>query len=182
MKRIFSILLLLSSLGATAQVDSITIPPGVKYKYCKPEIFEKAKQLATAELGAKPKYKLINDIMFVGPTLWSRYKKVKELSSIEGGNLIIMVDDTKLSGKLTQTQKDGKKFWDQIRKEVDGKDYKLRKATEQELIYYWAVISFDIEEPLMILETSEHRYILNLSTKDFTILWLDEVPSKVPAK
>jgi hypothetical protein len=44
------------------------------------------------------------------------------------------------------------------------------------LQYYWAVISFDIDEPLLIVETSEHKYILNILKKDLKLMWLDEVP------
>src|SRR6478609_488673 len=176
MKNILSLLFLLVAVNAFAQVDSITIPPGIKYKYCKPEVFEKAKQLVTKELGDKPKYKIIGDMTFVGPGLWARYKKIKPFTSMEGGNLVLMVDDNKLYGKLAQSKKDGIKFWDQVRKEVAGDQYILRKATEDELVYYWAIISFDIEEPLIIMETAAHRYLINFNAKDMTILWLDEVP------
>jgi hypothetical protein len=179
MRNILSLLLLFVALSSIAQkVDSISIPKGVRYKYCKPEVLEKAKQLLIKELGEKPKYKIIGDMTFVGPGLWARYKKIKPFTSIEGGNLVLMVDDDKLYGKLAQSQKDGIKFWDQVRKEVAGKEYTLRKATEAELNYYWAIISFDIEEPLIIIETTEHRYLVNFNAKDMTILWLDEAPAK----
>lgn len=128
------------------------------------------------ELSDAPDYKLDNGVVFIGPVLWTRYKKIPTLESIKGGNVTLLFNKEKLAGKITQDKDDFKKVWDQVRTEVAGNNLKLRKATYRELEYYWAVISFDIEEPLLIAETNEHRFILNLSPKDLKLLWLDEVP------
>ena len=80
---------------------------------------------------------------------------------------------------MTQDKAGFKKIWDHIRSEVGGSEFKLRKLTFNEIDYYWTVISFDIEEPLLVVETNNHRYILNLSPKDLKLLWLDEVPSTI---
>jgi hypothetical protein len=86
------------------------------------------------------------------------------------------VDDKKLSAKLTQDIKDSKKVWDEFKKQINGRNFMLRKATPKELQYYWSVISFDIDEPLIIVETGEERYILNISPKTHKLLWLDQAP------
>ncbi|KLT70319.1 hypothetical protein AB674_08025 [Flavobacterium sp. ABG] len=39
-------------------------------------------------------------------------------------------------------------------------------------------MSFDIDEPLLIIETKEHNYILNILKKKLKLLWLDEAPKK----
>jgi hypothetical protein len=88
-----------------------------------------------------------------------------------------MYNKEKLSAKMTQDKDDFKKIWDQVRKDIKNSDFIVRKATYSELQYYWAVISFDIEEPLLIVETSAHRFILNLSPKDLKLIWLDEAPA-----
>jgi hypothetical protein len=41
---------------------------------------------------------------------------------------------------------------------------------------YWSVISFDIEEPLVIIETTQERYILNINPKTMKLIWLDQAP------
>jgi hypothetical protein len=76
---------------------------------------------------------------------------------------------------MSQNVNDSKIMWDEFKKEV-SKDYTIRKANEDELKYYWSVISFDIDEPLLIIETKEHNYILNLLRKDLKLMWLDEAP------
>ncbi|MFN8296231.1 MAG: hypothetical protein U0T69_08550 [Chitinophagales bacterium] len=66
---------------------------------------------------------------------------------------------------MSQDINDSKIIWDEFKKEI-SQDYKIRKANEDELKYYWSVISFDIDEPLLIVETNEHNYILNLLKED----------------
>ena len=153
----------------------ITIPEGIKYNYCDNETIEKAKKKIENNLSDSTDYSLSQKILIIGPELWSRYKNIEKLNTIEGGNTIFYVDNLKLDGKMSQYLDDSKKIWDEFRKEVNGK-YIIRKANEKELIYYWSVISFDIDEPLLIVETQEHNYILNILKDDLKLMWLDEAP------
>jgi hypothetical protein len=161
------------------QIDSVSIPNGVVYKYCSPDIVEKAKALVKKELGDSASYVLNAGILFVGPVLWTRYKKISSLESISGGNVTINFNKQKLSAKMTQDVDGFKKIWDQVRKDVTIDQLILRKATYRELEYYWAVISFDIDEPLIIAEAGIHRFILNISPKNLKLVWLDEVPESM---
>jgi hypothetical protein len=179
MKLFFLSLFFIHYTAFAQQVDSISIPKGVVYKYVNPEIVETAKALITKELGDSLAYKLNSGIMFVGPVLWMRYQKIPALAAITGGNVTINFNKEKLAAKMTQDADGFKKIWDQLRQEVKGKTVTLRKATHKELQYYWAVISFDIEEPLLIAETVEHSYLLNLSPKTLKLVWLDEVPASM---
>jgi hypothetical protein len=155
----------------------VDIPKGVVYKYCDSSTYEKAKSLIKEELSGSPKYSLNNGIVFIGPVLWSRYEKINALHNIKGGNMTILgYKKETSSGKMTQTEDDFKLVWDHLREEINDQDFNLRKATFLELKYYWSVISFDIDEPLIIIETKEHNYIFNLSPKDFKLVWLDEAP------
>lgn len=172
-----SFLMVTGFYGIGQQIDSVKIPPRVVYKYSDPATVEKAKTLLRKELSDSTTYNLDNGIVFIGPMLWSRYKKIPVLESIPGGNVTIMFNKENLSAKVTQDKDGFKKIWDQVRMEVRDKAIQLRKATSRELEYYWAVISFDIEEPLLIAETAEHRYIINLSPKELKLVWLDEVPA-----
>lgn len=176
MKLVLLLLLIGFSLNPFAQKEKIDVPARVVYSYCKPKLYEKAKALVSSELGESPTYDICDRIMFVGPVLWSRIGKLDHLSKIEGGNVELHVDKEIMKAKLSQSLINTKKIWDQIRAEVRGQNIKLRKATAAELEYYWTVISYDIEEPLIIAETAEHSYILDLLPKTLKLMWLDEVP------
>lgn len=180
MRLVFFIFLIFFVADSMAQqTDSVTIPKRVVYKYADPGIVEKAKQLINRELTDSATYMLDNGIVFIGPILWKRYSKIPALEAIPGGNVTILYNKEKLAGKITQDKEGFKKVWNQVITEVKTNGFKLRKATYNELDYYWSVISFDIEEPLLIAETSEHRFIINLSPKNLKLLWLDEVPVNV---
>jgi len=157
-------------------IEKIEVPSGVVYNYCDSITYENAKSIVTQNLSDNEAYALIDQIMFVGPVLWARFKEIKSLKNIKGGNTTLLVDDKKLSAKLTQDIVDGKKVWDEFRREIDGKKFILRKASARELQYYWSVISFDIDEPLVIVETGKERYILNINPETMKLLWLDQAP------
>lgn len=156
--------------------QKIEIPKGVVYNYCDSLTFENAKQIVFKDLTNSSSYETCDNILFIRPVLWSRFEKLKSLKKIEGGNMTLLVDDKKLQGKITQDINDTKEVLNNLKKEINSDHLLLRKATKSELTYYWSVISFDIQEPLIIAETKEHRYILNLNPKNMKLLWLDEAP------
>ena len=180
MKNLFVTALTLFSLSSFAQTEEkVTIPKGVVYNYCDPKIVEATKKAIKDNLTDSSNYSIIGDMIIVGPMLWARFKNIENIKSIKNGNTTFKVDKQDFEGKMTQTLADSKKLWYELRKEINTKPYIIRKFTESELGYYWAVISFDIDEPLLILETDEHRYILNVLKKDVKLFWLDEVPKSV---
>ena len=162
-------------IGNAQKTETITIPRGVTYKYADAKTVEKAKKLISDNLSENNDYKIVQNNLIIGPELWKRYKANEKIQNIEGGAVQFHVDDLIIDGKMSQDLPDSKIIWDEFKNEV-SKDYVIRKANEDELRYYWSVISFDIEEPLLIVETKEHNYILNLLKKDLKLLWLDEAP------
>lgn len=177
MRIIFSILLTISFSNSFGQTEEkINIPKGVVYKYCDKKIVDKAKLLITKNISDSLDYTLSGELLIVGPVLWKRFKNIEVLKNIEGGNTTFHVDKDFLTGKMTQDINDTKKVWTEFRKEINGQGYNIRKLNEKELQYYWAIISFDIDEPLLIVETKDHKYILNILKDSLKLMWLDEAP------
>lgn len=161
----------------TAQVkEKITIPNGVIYNYADDKINEKAKKLLTESLTNTTNDDLFGNNLIIGPTLWKRFKNIESLKSIPD-SVIFHIDDIEVEGKMSKNLKDSKKIWDEVKKEISG-NYQIRKANEDELKYYWSTISFDIEEPLFILQTENHYYIINFLKEKLKLFWLDEFPNK----
>ncbi|MBF4466118.1 hypothetical protein [Flavobacterium sp. LC2016-12] len=177
MKKVIVILLVFTSFLSHAQKnETISIPKGVVYKYADAKTVEKAKKLISDNLSENNDYKILQNNLIIGPALWKRFKGNEKIQKIEGGEIQFHVDNIILDGKMSQDMFDSKIIWDEFKNEVSNK-YTIRKANENEVKYYWSVISFDIEEPLLIVETKEHNYILNLLKKDLKLLWLDEAPN-----
>jgi hypothetical protein len=76
-------------------------------------------------------------------------------------------------GKVLQNLNDFKNLWDYFSREC-GENIKVRKLKPNELSYYWSVISFDIAEPIFIIESESHKYLIDMGEKG-NIIWLDEV-------
>lgn len=177
MKHTVLILLICISTKLYSQkIDSVQIPKDVTYNYCSPELIEKSKGLLRKELSDSTTYILNSNSVFVGPTLWARFKNVPAIANISGGNVFMEFNKQKLAGKVTQNRESFKLVWDQLKSEIKGNDYTLRKATFKEIQYYWAIIAFDIDEPLLILETKDRRYLFNFTPKDLKLMWIDEMP------
>lgn len=174
-KVILIVLVFISFLSHAQKNETISIPKGVVYKYADAKTVEKAKKLIADNLSENNDYKILQNNLIIGPDLWKRFKANEKIQKIEGGKVQFHVDDLILDGKMSQDLADSKIIWDEFKNEV-SKEYIIRKANTLELSYYWSVISFDIEEPLLIVETKEHNYILNLLKKDLKLLWLDEAP------
>ncbi|QRA43529.1 MULTISPECIES: hypothetical protein [Chryseobacterium] len=172
------LLLLLFIVNAVkAQItEKITIPNGVVYHYADDKINEKAKKLLTESLTNAPNDDLLGKNLIIGPTLWKRFKNIESLKSIPD-SLIFHIDDVEIEGKMAKKLDDSKKIWNEFKKEVSG-NYQIRKANEDELKYYWSTISFDIQEPLFIIQTENHYYIVNFLKEKLKLFWLDEFPYK----
>ena len=177
MKLIFSFIFSLTFFLSFGQTEEkISIPKGVVYKYCDKSLVDKAKRLITDNLNDSTQYSLSDKLLIIGPVLWSRFKKIEILEKIKGGNTTFHVNNNNLTGKMTQDVLDTKMVWTELRKEINGQSYIIRKLNEEEMKYYWSVISFDIDEPLLIVETKEHKYILNILKDSMKLMWLDEAP------
>lgn len=174
-KNLLTLLLLTCFLSHAQKTETITIPKGVVYNYSSPKVVEKAKKLISDNLSDNNDYKIVQNNLIIGPELWKRFKDKEKIQNIKQGKVQFHVDNLILDGKMSQDINDSKIIWDEFKNEV-SQHYKIRKANEDELKYYWSVISFDIDEPLLIVETEEHNYILNLLKKDLKLLWLDEAP------
>ncbi|MFC4818531.1 hypothetical protein [Flavobacterium sp. GCM10023249] len=172
---LFLVLLAVCS-AAGQKKETISIPEGIVYHYCDPDKIELAKQRIQECLSGNGSA-LLQDHLIVGPVLWMRFKDHPEIQKIEEGKVTFHVNDLEIEGKMCQSVKDSEIIWNALRKEIAG-DFQIRKATPSELQYYWSVISFEIEEPLLIVETQHHNYILNLLPNDLKLMWLDEAPWK----
>lgn len=175
--KLTKIIILLSffSFSFAQKVEKITVPKGIVYNYCDVKTLEKAKKLVAQNLSETNNYDLLQSNLIIGPVLWKSLKENNKIKTIEKGRVEFHVDDLILEGKMSQDVNDSKIIWDEFKKEI-SQDYSIRKANELELQYYWSVISFDIDEPLLIIETKNHNYILNILKKDLKLMWLDEAP------
>lgn len=156
------------------------MPAGVRYKEATAAVNEQAKQLLLAKFSAKATDKdvlsLFTSKPVCGPGLWKQIKNDKEMVKLTKGNVSLHVDAEVLEGKLFQSPEEILLFWNALLPVVDTSNFKVRKLSEEEIGIYWAMISFDIEEPLYILESPQHKILVNLvSDQGLRIMWIDDL-------
>jgi hypothetical protein len=187
MKLLVTGIVLFISFSLIAQ-DSLVIPKGVVYKKTSTDINTKARALLLQELNAKTvTYALSEGAVFIGPRLWNRYKTNEAIGKIKEGNVQFRVPVTDpvtkkqsleiLTGKLLQNKEDFKTVWKQIVTDVGTAVPVIRKVNEKELSYYWAIINFDIEEPVYVVETANFNLLVQFIAAKMNIYWLEEMPS-----
>jgi hypothetical protein len=133
-------------------------------------------------------YTLFEGSVIMGPRLWKRYKKIEAIGKIKNGNVQFHVpgisSSTKkdtleiLDGKLIQEKADFKTVWQQVVTDATQQPLVIRKATAKELSYYWAIINFDIDEPLFVVEMSNFNLLTQFVDKKPVLFWLEEMPKE----
>jgi hypothetical protein len=174
------------SLLAFTYSQTVSIPKGIKYKVTSNTNNDKAKLLLKNVITKNLSDSIFDNVCYIGPILWVRYKEIDSINAIRGGYIQFNVPvynkisknkvTQKMDGKLIQAKPDFKKVWNQVC--IDLKDtITFRKLTASELSYYWAIIFYDIEEPVFITESKSNKILLQLNPKTNKILWIDEIPN-----
>jgi|GEM_PF-1020859 hypothetical protein len=170
--------------NTNAQTGSAAVPEGVVYKTCADSDNLKAEKILRKELSDSCSFSMYNQLLFVGPKLWLRYKDVPGVGDIPAGNLTCKVPvfnekgkkkgTQDLTGKLIQSQEDFNVFWKQVLKDFKGADITVRKLRGDEMAYYWAIIFFDIEEPVFALECASYTFLFDMN-KNGQLEWIEQL-------
>lgn len=173
-----STLLLLS-----AHAYSQGIPKGVNYKRASEAINSQAKsslENALAHLDLFPA-NLFGDVTVVGPMLWKALKPSAEQALIDTMPVVLIVPGPQsfsAEGKRVRTDDERKALWKALNEKYSElRQYKVRKGNAEEISYYWATISFDIEEPFWVIEAGGDRFIAHFQVKEGLprLFWIDVV-------
>ena len=168
---IFSFMLSSMIGQVSEQVDK---PERVVYHYGSNETSLAAKE-AINTCVKENNYDIISDKLFVGPLLWYEFKNYNSLNDMKAKNVELHVDNIKIKARLYEKLEDSKKVWDAFKAIISKNEYIIRKANYHELEYYWTIISWDIDEPLLVLETKDKRcFILDFEKNSNKLFWLDE--------
>ena len=179
MKKIFLGMILL--LGYSVVAFAQEIPEGVRYKRTSDEINKKATAMlerafsADATLADKRPI-FANGAIMIGPFLW---EVVKTPDVFKGATPVSLIVNGKVAqGRGIRDAAQQQVLWDRVLKRTSSMGaVKIRKPQASEISFFWAMIPFDIEEPLLIADFGAERYIFNFVLKDGkpNIMWIDIV-------
>jgi len=162
------------------------VPDGIVYVPGDASKIEKVKNELQSTF-ANPKkelYKLTKKYkgyFFLGPLLSSRISEespemVSELRTV--GYQIKLSEDfaPKLQGFLAKTNKEKKLLSQLLSDKIDNSDtVNLRRLEPEELAFMWYFISWEIKEPVFILETDEHSFLVDVGAISGDQIWMEEI-------
>jgi hypothetical protein len=166
------------------------IPSGVHYKKASPEVNAKfSKMLGDLLAGKIPDAKLkdcVADVMICGPGFWPAVLKI-ERETAGGKEATFMVP---IPGKSEPRVFHGRAF-----KSIDDRlnflgtivavgllsPMKVRPLTRAEIGYYWAIIPYDIEEPILAAESKKITLFFHAEKGKIMFVDVPTTPS-TPAK
>jgi len=123
---------------------------------------------------------LFSDILVCGPGLWRNIKDDAEMKGITQGVTQIRIPNQEgvqtLEGKLFQRKEEVASFQRAfVRQYKFDSQTVIRRPTARELRIYWAMIPYDIEEPIFIVESKEATILVDFVGKgDARIGWIDD--------
>ncbi len=160
------------------------IPPGVNYTKGSPELNDQTQKRLEAVFAQNPikLESLLAKPVICAPEPWQTLKPHKEElfkgMKIAPANMIVTSDGRQQSfeGALFQTDEQVAAFSKGMEKYLaSGGPYQIRKATSEELSTYWAMIPYDIVEPLFVADNSEHKLLMQFGEDGKSIFWIGDL-------
>ncbi len=172
---------LLLAAGAVAQ----EIPPGVHYIKGSPKLNDKTQKRLEAIFSQNPVKlsTLLAAPVICAPEPWQSLKQRKEElfkgMKIAPANMIVSSNDgnqQSFEGALFQTKEQVAAFSKGMEAYLaSGGPYKIRKPTTEEIAIYWAMIPYDITEPLFVAENNEHKLLMQFDKDGKSIFWIGDL-------
>ena len=176
------ILIWLVGLAAVLNGEELTIPDGVVYKASDAATNDRAKTLISEMMKGAVDEKITT--LFCGPGLWSRAKNgitdkdIKFISTTFDVPNTTTGKSSALDAATFQNVAPIQSLLNELKDRGD-KPVVIRKLDKNELKMHWAVISWDIEEPIFIAEQGEWRVLFEFSkdikTGELALMFIDEM-------
>jgi hypothetical protein len=163
-----------------ASGEQFKVPEGIRYKEASKAINEKARELIAKHFSAEANkadiLALFSNKVICGPGLWRSLKQNPAMAALPKGKVNIQVGSQHLEGKLFQSNGEVLQFWEALKTNLEFGNFKVRRLNPRELAAFWAVISFDIEEPVFVLDSPRHKILVNfVNNNGLKIFWIDDL-------
>jgi hypothetical protein len=159
------------------------LPEDISYIEANAKVNIEVKQMLVHAFGTKSFESVLGDAVICGPALWDNIKEhpalngtklteasfhIPILSGADAGEFQV------LKGSLFQTKKEIKML-SEILGALPRKTINVRKINANEASIYWALIPYDIEEPIYVVEHGDLRFLFDMTKSDKKVFWIDEL-------
>jgi len=158
-----------------SQGQNTQIPDGVIYHKTSDKVNKEVEKLIKEAI-IKNKLLPVNKTFICGPNLWGNLVKKCIDKQVTGINVNFHIPSknrtTTVHGRAIQDEKEYQIIWDNLFSNIN--DLKIRKPNAEELSQYWAIISYEIEEPIFVVEIKGIKFILDLDNRN-NLLFIEKV-------
>ena len=139
------------------------VPARVRYIMVEPSIIdETVADMREFFVQGHDTQSLFGKMVICGPYLTDHLSKNKTFEALEYLPIITMGPNTLVEQKAFRTEKSVSAFAHYLRNALNKEGgFFIRKPTAAELDWYWTIISYDIEEPVFVLESPSHMIFLD---------------------
>ncbi len=175
-------------------------PEGVVYyrasKETNDRALERVKQLFTSTPSDRDLAEGLGKVLMCGPGLWqplAERPEFQRIPSIPAQIVVPQFKDGKVvgqsihAGRVFQTAEPVRAFWKALGERYDLTPVAIRKLNRQDMQLYWAMIPYDIEEPVFIVTTRDNDFLIDFTGDDLHVFAVDDfrryraVPDPQPA-
>jgi len=172
--------LLLTPLAHPQAGDSVEVPSGVHYKPADAAVNQVARDLLVKALAQKSDAsgELFASALTCGPGLWRVLRDSADKTLQDAKPVIVLVNGVQIEAKGLITPEQQKDLWGLLITHFPAlPTATVRKSRPDEILYYWATIPFDIEEPLFSIDDGKEVILANFSMVKGKprLIWLDLV-------
>ncbi len=180
MRVIFSAILCLVTITSFARPD---LPDNIRYHEADEKLNRDVRQRLVKAFNTQNYQHVFGGKVVCGPALWARIKGRPELNNLKMADANFNIPITSgpnagkfqvLKGSLFQTPDEIRALSD-IFATLPAGLAKVRKINSHEAKNYWALIPYDIEEPIYIVEYGNLRFLVDVDKKSRKIFWIDEI-------
>ncbi len=160
------------------------VPPGVRYIKAFDELNDSTKKRLEALFSRTP----VNLATILAPRLicapqpWQDLKNESPLKGmkISPANMVLSSRNGRtqeFEGALFQTQTELVAFSAAMEKylSVSGGPFVIRKLNAEEIGIYWAMIPWDITEPIFVAENREHKLVMHFTEDGKAVFWIGDL-------
>jgi hypothetical protein len=176
-------LIIIFALLATASFAREDLPDDIKYIESDAAVNSETRLMLANAFDTQSFENVLGSTVICGPALWDSIKAHPILNGVKLTDASFNIPITSganagsvqvLKGSLFQTPNEIRILSDILRS-LPTNTINVRKINAHEASIYWALIPYDIEEPIFVVEYGELHFLLDINQTDNKVFWIDEV-------
>jgi hypothetical protein len=181
MRRLMFVFMLVTAFSVEAFGDEI--PAGIRYLKASDETNIKAQKKLERAFSQTPVKldDLFGADVVCGPLPWAEIKNAavfRNLKITKADCVIPLSGGSQqvLEGALFRTKEEISAFCRAMEEYLKtGGPYTIRRPTAEELQIYWAMIPYDISEPIFVADNKDHKLLMHFLEDSGNVLWIGDL-------